>query len=81
MVMIENILSAMKIGNVKLGYTSLVSGKKKEVTGTLQGDKWVLQHASSDNITFWDTENEKWESLKCNTIYRWFNEGAKERSE
>ena len=31
MVMIENILSAMKIGNVKLGYTSLVSGKKKEV--------------------------------------------------
>ena len=81
MVMIENILSAMKIENVKLGYTSLVSGKKKEVTGTLQGDKWVLQHATSDNITFWDTENEKWESIQCDTIYRWFNEGAKERSE
>ena len=31
MVMIENILSAMKIGSVKLWYTSLVSGKEKNV--------------------------------------------------
>jgi hypothetical protein len=78
--MIESILSAMKIGKVKLEYTSLVSGKKKEITGTLQGDKWILQHATSDNITFWDTKNEKWESIQCNTINRWVNEEEKERA-
>ena len=71
MVMIENILNTMKIGNVKLTYTSLVSGKEKTVVGTLKGDKWVLQHATSDNITFWDVENEKWESLQCSTITAW----------
>ena len=80
MVMIENILNAMKIGKVKLGYTSLVSGKEKEVTGTLQGDKWVLQHATSDKIVFWDVENEKFEDIQTNTIVSWFNVGAKERA-
>ncbi len=80
MVMIENILSAMKIGKVKLSYTSLVSGKEKKVVGTLQGDKWVLQHATSDKIVFWDVDNEKFEDIQTNTITAWFNMGAKERS-
>jgi hypothetical protein len=71
MVIIENILTAMKDANIFLLYTSLNSGKEKKVVGTLQKDKWVLQHATSDSITFWDVDNEKYESLQCSTITAW----------
>ena len=71
MVMIENILTAMKDANIELTYTSLISGKEKKVVGTLQNNKWVLQHATSNKITFWDVENEKWEDLECSTITAW----------
>ena len=81
MVIIENILTAMKDANIFLLYTSLNSGKEKKVVGTLQGDKWVLQHATSDKIVFWDVDNEKFEDIQTNTITAWFNMGAKERSE
>jgi len=66
--MIEDILKALAKGNVKLSYTSLKSGKLKEVTGTLQGDKFITQHATSNKIIFWDTENDRWEDIECNTI-------------
>ena len=45
--MIENILKAMAMGEVKLTYKSLVSGKMKEVTGTLEGDKFIKQTSTS----------------------------------
>ena len=69
--MIDNILTAMKDANILLTYTSLNSGKDKKVVGTLQKDKWVLQHATNDSITFWDVNNEKYESLQCSTITAW----------
>ena len=48
--MIENILREMAQGKVKLTYRSLKSGKEKEVTGTLQGDKFINQRNTSDKI-------------------------------
>lgn len=79
--MIENILKAMAMGEVKLTYKSLVSGKMKEVVGTLEGDKFIKQTPKSDKIIFWDTEKENWEDIQCDTINSWFNLGAKKRSE
>ena len=79
--MIDNILKAMAMGEVKLTYKSLVSGKMKEVTGTLEGDKAIKQSSQSDKIIFWDVNNDKWEDIQCDTINSWFNLGAKKRSE
>ena len=69
--MIENILKAMEKGNVKIKYTSLVSGREKWVIGTLQADTYIKQSASSSKITFWDVENNKWEDIECSTILSW----------
>ena len=71
----------MAMGEVKLTYKSLVSGKMKEVTGTLEGDKAIKQSSQSDKIIFWDVNNDKWEDIQCDTINSWFNLGAKKRSE
>ena len=79
--MIDNILKAMAMGEVKLTYKSLVSGKMKEVTGTLEGDKAIKQSSQSDKIIFWDVNNDKWEDIQCDTISNWFNLGAMKRSE
>ena len=79
--MIDNILKAMAMGEVKLTYKSLVSGKMKEVTGTLEGDKAIKQSSQSDKIIFWDVNNDKWEDIQCDTISSWFNLGAIKRSE
>tara|TARA_A100001015_G_scaffold115633_1_gene128407 strand:+ start:7087 stop:7323 length:237 start_codon:yes stop_codon:yes gene_type:complete len=77
--MIENILKEMAQGKVRLTYRSLVSGKEKEVTGTLQGDKFINQRNTSDKIIFWDVENNKWEDIECNTIKAWFNLNVMEK--
>jgi len=69
--MVENILKAMEKGNVKLSYTSLVSGREKSIVGTLQGDTYIKQSASSSKITFWDVEMNKWEDIECSTILSW----------
>ena len=79
--MIDNILKAMAMGEVKLTYKSLVSRKMKEVTGTLEGDKAIKQSSQSDKIIFWDVNNDKWEDIQCDTISSWFNLGAIKRSE
>ena len=71
----------MAMGEVKLTYKSLLSGKTKEVTGTLEGDKAIKQSSQSDKIIFWDVNNDKWEDIQCDTINSWFNLGAKKRSE
>ena len=71
----------MAMGEVKLTYKSLVSGKMKEVTGTLEGDKAIKQSSQSDKIIFWDVNNDKWEDIQCDTISSWFNLGAIKRSE
>lgn len=71
--MIENILREMAQGKVKLTYRSLKSGKEKEVTGTLQGDKFINQRDTSDKIIFWDLDNDRWEDIECSTIKSWFN--------
>ena len=49
--MIENILKAMEKGSVKLKYTSLRSGREKEVGGTLQGETYIKQYKAKDCIT------------------------------
>ena len=77
--MIENILKAMEKGNVKLNYTSLRSGREKEVVGTLQGETYIKQNPTSDKILFWDVENNKWEDIECNTIKAWFNLSVMEK--
>ena len=74
----ENILKAMEKGSVKIKYTSLVSGKEKWVIGTLQADTYIKQSASSNKITFWDVENNKWEDIECSTILSWTSLGAYE---
>ena len=66
----------MAQGKVRLTYRSLVSGKEKEVTGNLQGDKFINQRNTSDKIIFWDVENNKWEDIECSTIVSWINLGA-----
>ena len=79
--MIDNILHAMAVGEVKLTYKSLVSGKTKQVVGTLEGDKFIKQTSKSEKIIFWDVNNDKWEYIQCDTISSWFNLGAMKRSE
>ena len=71
--MIENILRAMEKGSVRLKYTSLRSGREKEVVGTLYGDTYIKQYPTSDKIIFWDVENNKWEDIECSTIISWIN--------
>ena len=71
----------MAKGEVKLTYRSLVSGKTKQVVGTLEGDKFIKQSSQSDKIIFWDVNNDKWEDIQCDTISSWFNLGAIKRSE
>ena len=78
--MIENILREMAQGKVKLTYRSLKSGKGKEVTGTLQGDKFINQRNTSDKIIFWDLDNDRWEDIECSTIKSWFNLNAVENN-
>jgi hypothetical protein len=74
--MIENILKAMEKGSVRLKYTSLRSGREKEVVGTLQGETYIRQNPTSDKILFWDVENNKWEDIECSTIISWINLGT-----
>jgi hypothetical protein len=74
--MIENILKAMEKGSVRLKYTSLRSGREKEVVGTLYGDTYIKQYPTSDKIIFWDVENNKWEDIECSTIVSWINLGV-----
>jgi len=74
--MIENILRAMEKGSVRLKYTSLRSGREKEVVGTLYGDTYIKQYPTSDKIIFWDVENNKWEDIECSTIVSWINLGV-----
>ena len=74
--MIENLLKAMEKGSVKLKYTSLRSGREKEVVGTLQGETYIKQYSTSDKIIFWDVENNKWEDIECSTIISWINLGV-----
>ena len=74
--MIENILRAMEKGSVRLKYTSLRSGREKEVVGTLYGDTYIKQYPTSDKIIFWDVENNKWEDIECSTIVSWINLGG-----
>tara|TARA_R100001443_G_scaffold97217_1_gene104117 strand:- start:338 stop:565 length:228 start_codon:yes stop_codon:yes gene_type:complete len=72
--MIENILHAMMIGKVTLTYKSLMSGKTKSVTGTLEGDKFIRQDARNNKIIFWDIDNDRWEDIECDTIQTWKGE-------
>ena len=74
--MIENILRALEKGSVRLKYTSLRSGREKEVVGTLYGDTYIKQYPTSDKIIFWDVENNKWEDIECSTIVSWINLGV-----
>lgn len=69
----------MAQGRVKLTYRSLVSGREKEVTGTLQGDKYIKQSPTSNKIIFWDLDNDSWEDIECSTIKAWFNLNVMEK--
>ena len=68
--MIDSIISAMKVGEVEIEYTSLVSGKAKKVMGTLK-DKALNQSNDNERIVFWDVKNEKYEDIKIDTITGW----------
>ena len=68
----ENIMRAMMEGNVKLQYTSLVSGKEKEIIGTLKGNHMVNQNKENPTIVFWDVDNKKYEDIRSDTITGWY---------
>ncbi len=68
----ENIMRAMMEGKVKLQYTSLVSGKEKEIIGTLKGSHMVNQNKENPTIVFWDVDNKKYEDIRSDTITGWF---------
>ncbi len=69
--MIDNRISAMKVGEVKIQYTSLVSGKAKEVIGTLKDSHMVHQSSENETIVFWDVKNKKYEDIKLTSITGW----------
>ena len=68
--MIDSIVSAMKIGEVEIEYTSLISGNSKKVVGTLK-NKALNQSSTNERIVFWDINNQKYEDIKIDTIIDW----------
>ena len=68
--MIDSIVSAMKIGEVEIEYTSLISGNSKKVVGTLK-NKALNQSNTNERIVFWDINNQKYEDIKIDTIIDW----------
>ena len=68
--MIDNIVSAMKVGEVEIEYTSLISGNSKKVVGTLK-DKALNQSNDNERIVFWDVNNDRYEDIKIDTIISW----------
>ena len=68
--MIDNIISAMKVGEVEIEYTSLISGNSKKVVGTLK-DKALNQNKDNERIVFWDVNNDRYEDIKIDTIISW----------
>ena len=68
--MIDNIVSAMKVGEVEIEYTSLISGNSKKVIGTLK-DKALNQSNDNERIVFWDVNNDRYEDIKIDTIISW----------
>ena len=68
--MIDNIISAMKVGEVEIEYTSLISGNSKKVVGTLK-DKALNQSNDNERIVFWDVNNDRYEDIKIDTIISW----------
>ena len=68
--MIDNIVSAMKVGEVEIEYTSLISGNSKKVVGTLK-DKALNQNKDNERIVFWDVNNDRYEDIKIDTIISW----------
>ena len=68
--MIDNIISAMKVGEVEIEYTSLISGNSKKVIGTLK-DKALNQSNDNERIVFWDVNNDRYEDIKIDTIISW----------
>jgi hypothetical protein len=68
--MIDSIVSAMKIGEVEIEYTSLISGNSKKVVGTLK-NKALNQSNTNERIVFWDINSQKYEDIKIDTITSW----------
>ena len=68
--MIDNIITALRAGEVEILYTSLVSGVDKKVTGTLK-DRNLNQNRNNERVVFWDLNNEKYEDIQIDTIIDW----------
>lgn len=68
--MIDNIITALRAGEVEILYTSLVSGVDKKVTGTLK-DHNLNQNRNNERVVFWDLNNEKYEDIQIDTIIDW----------
>ena len=68
--MIDNIITALRAGEVEILYTSLVSGVDKKVTGTLKGRN-LNQNRNNERVVFWDLNNEKYEDIQIDTIIDW----------
>ena len=60
----------MKIGEVEIEYTSLISGNSKKVVGTLK-NKALNQSNTNERIVFWDINSQKYEDIKIDTITSW----------
>ena len=68
--MIDNIITALRAGEVEILYTSLVSGVDKKVTGTLKTHN-LNQNRNNERVVFWDLNNEKYEDIQIDTIIDW----------
>jgi|TARA_R110002110_G_scaffold42549_9_gene133402 hypothetical protein len=68
--MIKNIMEAMRVGEVEIQYTSLLSGNEKRTVGTLKGFD-IKQSSNSERVVFWDSINKKYEDIKIDTIVNW----------
>ena len=68
--MMQPLISALEKGNVKIRYTSLVSGKEKEEVFTLKGVN-LPQNPENDKLVLLRHPANVYEDLEKSTIISW----------
>ena len=69
--MIDNIISALKIGNVSITFTSLTSGREITDVYTLKGVN-MPQNPTNEKLIVRHLESNTYEDIDKNTIISWY---------
>jgi len=67
----DNVLNALYEDNIRITYTSVISGRELQGVYTLKGDKRIQQQDASDTLVCWDVKNNVWQDIRKETITTW----------